>query len=288
MRKCLPLMHNADIKISKLKISSIGKFFYYFLPYRKQIILKNINIVYGDLLKDYQKKILVKAFYSHLLKCIQEIIKFRFLGQNNLKNNVKIKGHEKLFEIAKQGKGFLILTGHFGNWEVAPIGGILNFKEFQGKFHFIRRTLSNKFLEKFLFKRYYDAGLNVIPKKNSLHLVRDALEKNEGVVFVMDQHASLANKDGIAVEFFGKMAGTYRSLASLARYTGAPVVPAAGFRLANGEHVLEFYEPIYWEEYDNLQESIYQNTLKYNQALEKIILEHPEQWLWLHKRWKLK
>lgn len=281
-------MHDAVKKIKNLKISFIGKFIYHFLPYRKQVILKNIKTVYGNSLDTNQIKLLTKAFYSHLLTCIYEIIKFRFLKENILKEKVHIRGHEKLFEIAKEGKGFLILTGHFGNWEIAPIGGILNFKEFQGKFHFIRRTLSNKFLEKFLFKRYYDAGLNVIPKKDSLNLVRDALEKNEGVVFVMDQHASLANKDGIAVEFFGKKAGTYRSLASLSRYTGAPVVPAAGFRLENGEHVLEFYEPIYWQDFDNLQEAIYQNTLKYNQALEKIILERPEQWLWLHKRWKLK
>ena len=66
-----------------------------------------------------------------------------------------------------------------------------------------------------------------------------------------------------------------------------PVVPAAGYRLANGRHVLEFYEPIPWQDYGSTQESIYRNTLAYNQALERIILAHPEQWLWLHKRWKL-
>ena len=116
----------------------------------------------------------------------------------------------------------------------------------------------------------------------------DVLEKNHAVVFVLDQHASLANRDGVAAEFFGKKAGTYRSLASISRHTGVPVVPAAGYRLPNGQHVLEFFEPIVWKDYPTTQESIYRNTLAYNQALEKIILAHPEQWLWLHKRWKLK
>ncbi len=64
-------------------------------------------------------------------------------------------------------------------------------------------------------------------------------------------------------------------------------MPAAGYRLPNGRHVLEFYEPIAWQDYGSVQESIYRNTLNYNQALERIILAHPEQWLWLHKRWKL-
>lgn len=128
----------------------------------------------------------------------------------------------------------------------------------------------------------------MIPKKNSLDKVCAALEKNHAVIFVLDQHASLANRDGIAVEFFGTKAGTYRSLATLSRYTGVPVVPAAGYRLPNGKHVLEFYDPIPWKDYDTVSDSLYYNTLAYNQALERIILAHPEQWNWMHKRWKLK
>ena len=88
-------------------------------------------------------------------------------------------------------------------------------------------------MERLIFNRYYQAGLNVIPKKNSLDKVCVALEKNHAVIFVLDQHASLVNRDGIAVEFFGKKAGTYRSLATFARYTEVPVIPAAGYRLPN-------------------------------------------------------
>lgn len=249
--------------------------------------MANINTVYGDALNLSQKKHLAQAFYSHLLTSLKEMIQLRFMSERRLCAQVDVKGHERLLDIAKQGKGVLVLTGHFGNWEFAPLGGILNFKQFQGQFHFIRRLLGNKTLERILFRRYYRAGLNVIPKKNSLAEVCDVLDTNHAVVFVLDQHASLKNRDGIAVEFFGKKAGTYRSLASIARHTGIPVVPAAGYRLPDGRHVLEFHQPIIWQDYATTQESLYQNTLKYNQALERIILAHPEQWLWLHKRWKL-
>ena len=180
-----------------------------------------------------------------------------------------------------------MLTGHFGSWEFAPLGGILNFKQFKGQFHFIRRNLRNKWIERILFRRFHHAGLHVIPKSNALAQVSDALEKNHAVVFVLDQHASLKNKDGIAAEFFGKKAGTYRSLASFSRYTNVPVVPAAVYRLPNRRHVLEFFEPIPWKDYGSSHESLYQNTCSYNKAIEKIILNHPEQWLWLHRRWKL-
>lgn len=250
--------------------------------------MDNIDQVFGDTLQPGQKKHLAKAFYSHLATSIKEAFQLRFLSEEALRERVEVRGHERMLQIAANNKGVLVLTGHFGNWEFAPIGGIMNFREFQGQFHFIRRTLGSKTLERILFRRYYRAGLHVIPKKNSLQQVCDALDQNHAVVFVLDQHASLANRDGVAVEFFGKKAGTYRSLASFARHTNVPVVPAAGYRLPDGRHVLEFFEPIVWQEADNTQDAIYRNTLAYNQALERIILAHPEQWMWLHKRWKLK
>lgn len=280
-------MRHLTDKIKKLRISWLGWLIYHCIPYRKKTIQANIHQAFGSVLTEPHKKHLAQAFYSHLMTSLKEMVQLRFMSEHHLRQRVEIRGHEHLLNVSAKNRGVLILTGHFGNWEFAPLGGILNFKAFQGQFHFIRRTLGTKSIERLLFRRYYRAGLHVIPKKNSLQLVCDAMEKNHAVVFVLDQHASLVNRDGVAVEFFGKKAGTYRSLAVLSRNTGVPVVPAAGYRLANGQHVLEFFEPIPWQEYSTLQESIYQNTLAYNQALEKIILENPEQWLWLHKRWKL-
>jgi KDO2-lipid IV(A) lauroyltransferase len=279
---------NFQKKIQSIPVSLAGKLVFSLLPYRRQVVLDNIDQAFGDALTENDKVYLAKAFYSHLLTSIKETIQLRFMSENKLRSRVEIRGHEQLLALAAEGRGVLILTGHFGNWEFAPIGGILNFKQFQGQFHFIRRTLGSKKLERFLFRRYYRAGLGVIPKKNSLQQVCDVLEQKHAVVFVLDQHASIKNRDGIAAEFFGKKAGTYRSLASLSRHTGLPVVPAAGYRIENGRHVLEFFEPIFWQDFGNTQESIYHNTVAYNKALEKIILAHPEQWLWLHKRWKLK
>lgn len=274
-------------QIENLPTNLMGRLLYTLFPFRRGVILENINQVYKDELNPGQKKQLAKSFYSHLWLSIKEAFQLRFMSEEQLRNQVEVRGHEHMLSIVAQQKGVLVLTGHFGNWEFAPLGGVLNFKEFQGQFHFIRRTLGIKSVEQILFKRYYQAGLNVIPKKNSLDKACDALEKNHAVIFVLDQHASLVNRDGVAVEFFGKKAGTYRSLATLSRHTGVPVIPAAGYRLPNGKHVLEFFEPIPWREYESTQESLYQNTLTYNQALERIILKHPEQWNWIHKRWKL-
>lgn len=263
-----------------------GKFFYYCLPYRKKTILNNMHRVFHGILSDREIHYLAQCFYSHLATSLKENFLMRFMSQATIASKAEVIGHEKAMAIAKNHTGLLILTGHFGNWEFAPIAGILNFKQFQGSFYFIRKMLHPKWLEKMVFKRYYLAGLHVIPKKNSLTHVCDALEKNNAVVFVMDQYASLP-KDGVAVEFFGHKTGTYRSLATIARYTNIPVIPAASYRKSNGQHVLKFYDPIPWvSSSEGHHDEIAKNTLLYNQSLERMILAHPEQWLWTHKRWK--
>lgn len=273
--------------INALKPSVWGRFAYYCLPFRKQVVLSNMRQVFNGRLNDEEIRHLAKSFYSHLLTSIKENVLMRFMSDDKIKKTTEVHGEAHLEEIAKGNKGVLILTGHFGNWEFAPIAGILNFSAFKGRFYFIRKTLGAKWIEKILFRRYYRAGLNVIPKKNSLNQVCDALDKNNAVVFVMDQHACVGSKDGVAVDFFGKKAGTYRSLATIARYTNLPVVPAASYRKKDGSHVLAFYPPVAFKELDSSKESLLENTKVYNQQLEALILKHPEQWLWMHRRWKL-
>lgn len=280
-------MNDLSLQIQSLPVSFAGRFFYHCIGYRRRLVLANIDQVFADRLARAEKIHLAKAYYTHIATSIKEAFLLRFMSEQALRDKVQVLGHEHMLSVVAQQKGVLVVTGHFGNWEFAPLGGVLNFKEFRGQFHFIRRTLRFKALERMMFKNYYRAGLHVIPKKNSLDKVCSALEQNHAVIFVLDQHASLVNRDGIAVEFFGKKAGTYRSLATLARHTSVPVVPAAGYRLPDGTHVLEFFKPIPWQEADTTQEALYQNTLAYNQVLERIILANPAQWNWMHRRWKI-
>jgi KDO2-lipid IV(A) lauroyltransferase len=282
-------MNHAELQQHVLSrpVTRWGRLLYRLFPYRKKVIQANIRQVFGEKISLEAQQHLAQSFYSHLVKIVLETLRLRFLSEKKLMNMVSVEGHQYLLDVAAQGKGVLILTGHFGNWEFAPLGGMPQFKDYKGCFHFIRREMWFKPVEQILFKRYYKAGLQVIPKKNALDKIMMALENNHAVVFVLDQHASLANKDGIAVEFFGKPAGTYRSLAMVAKYTEVPVVAAAGYRTADNRHVLKFYPPMNLIEPQGKESVIEANTRQYNQILEQIILEHPEQWWWLHKRWKI-
>lgn len=281
-------IHDLKAYISDLKPSWLGRFIFRYLPFRKKIVLSNLNNVFGEVLTLEEIKTLAQAFYGHLIKSIQETFLLRFVSPKSLLQRVVILGQEHMWALLdSKTKGAILITGHFGSWEFAPLIGMQHFPEFRHRFYFVRKMIKNKFIESLLFKRYYDAGLNVIPKKNSLNKVCDVLEQNNAVIFVMDQHASLNNRDGIPVEFFGKLAGTYRSPAIIAKYTGVPVLPVRGYRRSDGQHVLEFFPPLSWISCENEKDEIYQNTKKYNEYIEKFILDYPEQWIWLHKRWKI-
>jgi KDO2-lipid IV(A) lauroyltransferase len=112
----------------------------------------------------------------------------------------------------------------------------------------------------------------------------DRLEQGDAIVFPFDQHAR--PPDGIEADFFGHPAWTFKSLAIIALATGAPVLPAASWREPDGRHVLRFEEPLAPIECENTNEAILRNTRAYNEALEALILRHPEQWYWVHRRWK--
>jgi KDO2-lipid IV(A) lauroyltransferase len=189
-----------------------------------------------------------------------------------------------LLEAHARGKGVLILTGHFGNFEVATAAGIAKFPQAHGRFHFIRRPFKPRWLEDFVYSRSRRLGFGSLPKRGSLDLFIDRLAAGDIILFPFDQYA--AGRDGIQVEFFGHPAGTFRSLAIIARATGAPVLPASAWREADGRHVMRFEEPLPTIECEDYDEEIRRNTRAYNAALERLILRHPEQWWWMHRRWK--
>ncbi len=272
--------------IAGLEPTRTGLFLYYCLPYRKKVIMENLQRVFAGVLDQAEMIKLAQSYYSHLATSIKETILSRFQTVDAVKKAVIVEGEEHLYAASKQKKGILILTGHFGNWEYAPIGGLMQFPEYFGRFHFIRKTLAIKWLERLLFRRYFAAGIRVIPKKNAIPKVISALEKNDAVVFVLDQAASIKNKQGVPTHFFGQPVGTYRSLATIARATGAPVVLGTSYRRQDGRHVMSFLPAIKWQADPDGKKEIIQNTENYNRALETLVLAHPDQWLWMHRRWK--
>ncbi|MFM7011289.1 MAG: 4'-phosphopantetheinyl transferase superfamily protein [Betaproteobacteria bacterium] len=261
-----------------------GKFIYRWLPYRRRVILENLGRVYGGKVDPTQIELLAQAHYGHLWSLLTELVKFRFLTTEQKKNMVRVLGVPGMITAFEAGKGLLILTGHFGNFEVSTVAGIEHFPQVKGRIHFLRRPIKPRWLSDMLTRRFNEAGFGVVGRRGSLEEIVQTIEGGDAVVFPFDQYAR--RPEGIPVEFFDHVAGTYKSMAVIALATGAPVIPACSWRESDGTHVLEFLPALPPITDDDVGAEIQRNTRAYNQALELLIVRHPEQWWWVHRRWK--
>lgn len=261
-----------------------GKLIYHLLPWRRGVVLDNLRRVFGSVATEAQVRGLAQAYYAHLVHMPLDFCRLRLMSTARRQRWVRVENMEIPIRAHTQGKGILLLTGHFGNWEVATVAGIGQFPQYRDLFHFVRRPLRPQWLNDLVTRRFQKSGLGTLAKRGSLDTLLELLAGGAIIGFILDQHAS--RRDGVEVDFLGHPAGTFKSLAVVALNTGAPVVPAACWREPDGQHVLRFEEPIPLIECDDVGEAIRRNTRAYNEALERMLLRHPEQWIWMHKRWK--
>ena len=261
-----------------------GRLLFRLLPLRRDVILANLERVYGAVVPRAEIVRLAQAHYGHLWRLAGEFLRFRWLSRERKAALVRIENAEAMGAALARDKGVLVLTGHFGNFEVATLAGLRHYPGFSGRFHFVRRAIKPRWLDALVTRRFREGGFGVLGKRGSLDAILERLAAGDIVVFPFDQHAG--PPDGIAVDFFGEPAWTFKSLAIIALATGAPVVPASSWRAPDGRHVLRFEAPLAAIDCADATEAIRRNTRAYNEALERLILRRPEQWWWVHRRWK--
>ena len=268
-----------------IEVPWFGKALYHLFPFRRGVVLGNLRRVFGDVLPETEVRRLAQAYCGHFVRFLIEFMRLPLMSAQRRKNWVRVENLEIPVRAQAEGKGILLLAGHFGNWEAATVAGIGQFPQYRGLFHFVRRPLKPRWLNSFITRRFEKSGFGTLSKRGSLDAILQLLESGAIVVYVFDQHAS--GNEGIPVDFFGHPAGTFKSLAILALSTGAPVIPAHSWREPDGSHVLRFEPPLPLVECEDVGEAIRRNSRAYNVALERMLLRHPEQWIWMHKRWKL-
>jgi KDO2-lipid IV(A) lauroyltransferase len=246
----------------------------------------NLRRVFGAVLPETELRNIAQAYYAHFIRFLIEIARLPFMSARRRQTWVRVENMESPIRAHEKGKGLLLLTGHFGNWEAATVAGLHQYPKYRNLFHFVRRPLKPRWLNDFITWRFKRAGFGSIAKRGSLESILELLSQGAIIGFVMDQHAG--GKDGVVADFLGHPAGTFKSLAIIALSTGAPVIPACSWREPDGTHVLRFEDPLPPIECENTGEAIRRNTRAYNAALERMLLRHPEQWIWMHRRWKVR
>ena len=243
---------------------------------RNLIGIKNLNLAFPKKSNLEKKKILKKMWY-HFGRVIGEyphLHKIKIYKNRNL----KIIGINNLLDPLKKDKNCIYFSAHIGNWELSSHPLTQN----GFKINFVYRALNNKFADDLLKKIRFKYGVKLIKKgaEGAKECIK-ALKNKENLGMLIDQKMN----DGLPVNFFNKVAMTAPAIAKFALKFRCQIVPALCIREKGIKYKIEYFKPIQYSFLKKLgsEEKI---MLYLNKIIEKWIIEHPEQWIWVHDRWK--
>lgn len=246
--------------------------------------LKIFRLAFGGLLKKAEKQLpkefesqkhqIIRNMFKNFVLTILEVILYEKLIKND-PQYVKIEGREYLDAAAKKNKGILILSAHFGNWEL--IGYTLAKLGFG--LHVVARPQTVNQMTEFINSFRENRGINVIMGNNILSSVK-LLKKGKTVGLVSDLNAKGA---GYRVKFFNRTASFYNAPVIIALRSGSPVIPTFCERQSDGRHIIRFEEPIVFSK----ELTTKQNIQKYVNRYEAAFRKRPDHWCWFHDRYEL-
>jgi KDO2-lipid IV(A) lauroyltransferase len=259
----------------------LGNLWYFLDKKHRNVALTNLNYAYGQEKKPAEIEKLARQVFENIAQIPLEICWSMRLGLNDFLPYCDVKGEANLKDALKKGRGVLFFSAHMGNWEFLSF----SFGRFGFPVSGIYRPIKSKPINMLIYNYRTRFGAKLVPKKHSMRNILRSLDNNECVGMLLDQDAG--SSGGVFVDFFGRPACTNKGLALLALKTGAPVIPA--FVTRNGLNFrIEFGKEIPLIKTGEKSKDIAANTQQYNTIIEECVRQYPEQWFWVHRRWKSK
>jgi KDO2-lipid IV(A) lauroyltransferase len=197
------------------------------------------------------------------------------LDKDSVQRWIRYEGIENYQQAKLQGRGVLVATAHLGNWEFSAFAHAL----LTEPMHVVARPLDNSRLDALVQHRRRASGNQVISKTEAARPILKALKHNEAVGILIDQNASA--EEAAFVPFFGRLAAAHVSLARLAHHSGAPVIPGYAIWCDHEQRYVLVFEPEV-----PMSGDVVEDTARIQHRLEQAIRRYPDQWLWIHRRWK--
>jgi KDO2-lipid IV(A) lauroyltransferase len=198
---------------------------------------------------------------------------------DQLASLVRLERFHVVDEVRRRGKGMITVIGHLGNWELIGLAvcaaGL--------PLHSLARPIENPWVDRHLQRFRTQTGQRIISKYEALGEMIRVIRGNEILIVQVDQDA---RKHGIYVDFFGRPASTHRSPAILSLKYGTPIVVADIFRDGDGIHHCVLSDPLLPDEFRGRPDPVRALTQAYTAKFEECVRAHPDQWFWLHDRWK--
>jgi KDO2-lipid IV(A) lauroyltransferase len=242
---------------------------------------ENLRHAYGETVSADERDRLVRAVYRHFCNLLVEIVHIpRLLHPSNWRRHVEMPNARRIVGCLLSGRPLLFVTGHFGNWELGGyVLGLLGFRT-----HAVARPLDNPYLDAFLRSFRERTGQGLLAKHGDFERMESLLANREIIATLGDQDAG---QRGLFVEFFGRPASTHKAIALLSLEHRVPLL-VIGVR-KHGEplrYQILAEDVILPEDYEGQPDAVRVMTQRFTAALERVARTAPEQYFWLHGRWK--
>lgn len=267
------------LKLSR-KFSSIIAFFFYFIfPIRKKVVLDNLKHAFPDFPNQKIRDIAYNSYKSFCLT-LSEILYMPWLTENQLVKIMVCENRDLIVKRFDEGNGVILLSAHLGNWEYLATSVAAQINK---KFSVVVKPQRNPFVDRWMNKYRTKWTNEIVPLGVSIRNIFSVLLNRGIVAMVADQRGP---KESIKLKFFERMTSVYTGPAVLSLKTNSPIIYGISIRQKDLNYKVEVIEIDRNNLPDNQDEKIKVLTERMLKVLEEIIKQNPEQWLWMHKRWK--
>lgn len=250
----------------------------------------NLELALGSEQSAASLDALTKLVYLNIGCTFLEIARNFALNEQQMQRDLQLDPPDRarLDELLSRGKGVVFISAHIGNWELLATGMAAKGLPVT----VVVKRMNNAISQALIERQRTRTGIEVIYSGGAIEKMKEALRRGRVIGFMVDQNTT--GKKGIRCNFFGVPASSIRALGAMIEETGAAVVPICAFREADGRHRVKMLPELHYlrdeslpagSEDRRLREE-WLNAQQYQTALEAMIRIHPEQWLWIHRRWK--
>jgi KDO2-lipid IV(A) lauroyltransferase len=266
--------------VARVFAASVTTLLFFLQPKLQKTAEFNLRLAFPDW-TDAKRKDVTRKMVRNLGWMAAEFARFPRLTKENIEKVVILEGHENFLEGQRRGNGVLYLTGHIGAWELSSFAHAL----YGYPLHYIARPLDNKRLDALVNQYRCSSGNRPIFKNESARVMLKILKDSGTIGILADQNTM--PEEGVFVDFFGKPACATTGIARVALHTGAAVVPGyAYWDETIQKYRLRFEPPVELIRAGDTERDVFENTQRFARVIEEIIRKHPDQWVWVHKRWK--
>ncbi len=273
------LLGHIPLDLALVLARLLGRLAYRIDRKRTGIAKENIRMALGDGLTEREVAGIARKVFENLSMTLFEFMRQPWLKPSDLDGYVECVGMENLEKALSRGKGTILCTAHFGNWEL--LGAFLGLKGFP--LEIVVREADHPVLEGFIQWVRMRSGNRIVSKQGAMRRLIKSLSQNGIAGILLDQNATRV--EGVFVDFLGKEACTNKGPALLAASSGAAVLPTFILRTGNS-HTVFIGEAIELLDSGDKTRDATENTARFTKAIEEMVRKHPEQWFWVHRRWK--